>query len=153
VVSPARLQANSPSALVYVAQALGGGTWEKIMALALALSSIASTSIVVGARIIYGMAGYRALPGFLAHVPRRFPTPAAASVVFGFLVIALGWVYILATSVHGVQVAGRGHAGGALVDVRYRRGRPGADAARPVRAALPVLLHPAGERPAVTGVR
>jgi amino acid transporter len=103
VVSPGKLQANSSSALVYVAQALGGGNWEKIMALSLALSSIASTStgIVVGARIIYGMAGYRALPSFLAHVPRRFPTPAAASVVFGLLVIALGWVYILATSVQG----------------------------------------------------
>jgi amino acid transporter len=101
VVSPSNLQNNSANALVYVAQALGGGGWAKVMALALALSVIATvgTGIVVGARIIYGMAGYRALPGFLATVPRRFSTPAAASVVFGVVVIVLAWVYLLATSV------------------------------------------------------
>ena len=101
VVSPSNLQNNSANALVYVAQALGGGGWAKVMALALALSVIATvgTGIVVGARIIYGMAGYRALPEFLATVPRRFATPAAASVVFGVIVIALAWVYLLATSV------------------------------------------------------
>jgi amino acid transporter len=101
VVSPAQLQANSSNALVYVAQALGGGGWAKAMALALALSVIATTGsgIVVGARIIYGMASYRALPEFLANVPRRFATPAAASIVFGVTVVALAWVYLLATSV------------------------------------------------------
>src|SRR6201992_3150420 len=95
------LQANSDNALVYVAQVLGGSGWSKVMALALALSVIATTGagIVVGARIIYGMASYRALPGFLANVNRRFATPAAASIVFGVAVVALGWVYLLATSV------------------------------------------------------
>jgi amino acid transporter len=43
VVSPKLLQANSANALVYVAQALGGGGWAKAMALALALSVIATT--------------------------------------------------------------------------------------------------------------
>jgi amino acid transporter len=101
VVSPAKLQANSANALVFVAQSLGGGGWAKAMALSLALSVIATTGagIVVGARIIYGMAGYRALPEFLANVPRRFATPAAASIVFGVVVVALAWVYLLATSV------------------------------------------------------
>jgi amino acid transporter len=101
VVSPAALQANSDNALVYVAQGLGGSGWAKVMALALALSVIATTGagIVMGARIIFGMARYRALPEFLASVPRRFATPAAASVVFGVAVIALAWVYLLATSV------------------------------------------------------
>jgi len=101
VVSPAKLQANSASPLVYVAGALGGSGWEKVMALALALSVIATVGagIVVGARIIYGMASYRALPEFLANVPRRFATPAAASVVFGLVVVAAAWVYLLATSV------------------------------------------------------
>ncbi len=101
VVSPAALQNNSTDALVYVAQALGGTGWEKVMALALALSVIATTGtgIVIGARIIYGMAGYRALPEFLANVPRRFATPAAATIVFGLIVVALAWVYLLATSV------------------------------------------------------
>lgn len=102
VVSPDKLQANSADAATYVAGVLGGGAWAKIMALAVALSGIATTGagILVGARIIYGMAGYRALPEFLASVPRRFATPAAASIVFGILVVALGWVYLLATSVH-----------------------------------------------------
>jgi len=101
VVSPARLQANSTSALVYVAQALGGPGWAKVMALSLALSVIAATgtSIVLCARIVYGMAGYRALPRFLSNVSPRFATPVAASVVTGVLIIGLTWVYLLATSV------------------------------------------------------
>jgi amino acid transporter len=100
VISPKSLQA-SASPLVSVAQGLGGDDWAKVMALAIALSAIATTGagIVVGSRIIYGMASYRALPGFLARVDRRFATPAAASVVFGVAVVALGWVYLLATSV------------------------------------------------------
>jgi amino acid transporter len=101
VVSPTRLQANSSDVLVTVAQALGGDAWAKIMALALALSAIASTNagIVIGARIIYGMAGYRALPEFLASVPRRFSTPVTASIVFGVVTIGLTVFYLLVTSV------------------------------------------------------
>jgi amino acid transporter len=101
VVSPAKLQANSASALVYVAQALGGGFWAKMMALAIALSVIATTGtgIVLGARIVYGIASYRAFPGFLSNVSRRYRTPAAASITVGLLVITLTWVYLLATSV------------------------------------------------------
>lgn len=101
VVSSKKMQDNSASALVYVAQALGGGGWAKVMALAIALSAIATTGtgIVVGARITYGMASYRTLPEFLSKVSRRFTTPAAASVAFGLVVIALAWVYLLATSV------------------------------------------------------
>jgi amino acid transporter len=101
VVSPANLQNNAADAPTYVAGVLGGSGWAKTMALAIALSGIATTGtgIVVGARIIYGMAGYRALPAFLANVPRRFATPAAASIVFGAVVVVLGWVYLLATSV------------------------------------------------------
>jgi amino acid transporter len=92
VISPKNLQA-SAAPLVSVAQALGGGDWAKVMALAIALSAIATTGagIVVGARIIYGMASYRALPGFLANVNRRFATPASASIVFG-VVFALFYV-------------------------------------------------------------
>jgi amino acid transporter len=103
VVSPARLQAaaNSGSALVYVANALGGSFWAKMMALAIALSVIATTGtgIVLSARIAYGMASYRALPGFLSNVSRRFHTPVAASIIVGLLLIALTWVYLLATPV------------------------------------------------------
>jgi amino acid transporter len=99
VVSPARLQAHSASALVYVAEALGGGFWAKTMALSVALSVIATTGtgIVLSSRIVYGMASYRALPGFLSNVSRRFHTPVVASVVMGALLVGLTWVYLLVT--------------------------------------------------------
>jgi amino acid transporter len=103
VVSPARLQAAAAngSALVYVAGALGGGFWAKMMALSIALSVIATTGtgIVLSARIAYGMASYRALPGFLSNVSPRFRTPVAASLLIGLLLIGLTWAYLLATSV------------------------------------------------------
>lgn len=101
VVSAKSMQDNSATALVYVTQTLGGGGWAKVMALAIALSAIATTGtgIVVGARITYGMASYRTLPEFLSTVSRRFTTPAAASVAFGLVVIGLAWIYLLATSV------------------------------------------------------
>jgi amino acid transporter len=100
-VPPAQLQAHSASALVYVAQSLGGGAWAKAMALSIALSVAATTGtgIVLGARIAYGMASYRALPGFLGNVSGRFRTPVTASVLVGVSLIGLVWVYYLATSV------------------------------------------------------
>jgi amino acid transporter len=103
VVSPKALanSASSGSSLVYVSQALGGSSWARIMALAIALSVIATTGtgIVLSARIAYGMASYRALPGFLGNVSRRFKTPAVASIVMGVLLIGLFWVYMLVTTV------------------------------------------------------
>ena len=112
-VRPAQLQANSASALVYVAQALGGGGWAKVMALGLALSVIATTGtgIVLTARIVFSMARDRVLPAPLAQVSGRYATPVNASVVVGVLIIALAWVYLLATSVQNafndvVDVAG-----------------------------------------------
>jgi len=101
VVSPARLLANSGSALVYIAQTMGGKTVGEVMALAIALSVIATTGtgIVLGACIIYGSASYRALPGFLAGVSRRFSTPVTATIVVGVLIAALSEVYLLASSV------------------------------------------------------
>jgi amino acid transporter len=101
VVSSARLQAHSASALVYVAQVLGGGFWAKMMALSIALSVIATTGtgIVLSARIAYGMASYRALPGFLSNVSPRFHTPVVASMLVGILLIGLTWVYLLTDSV------------------------------------------------------
>ena len=100
VVSPAKLQANSSSVLVYIAQALGGGGWAKVMALALALSVIASTgvSIVILARMLYGMASHRVLPAILGDVSPRFATPAVASIVIGVILIAVTWVYLLSSS-------------------------------------------------------
>ncbi len=103
VISPAKLQAASDNgtALVTVAQALGGGFWAKAMALSIALSVIATTGtgIVLSARIVYGMASYRVLPEFLGTVSRRYATPAVASVIVGLLIVVLSAVYYLATSV------------------------------------------------------
>jgi amino acid transporter len=100
VVSPSKLQANSSDVLVYIAQALGGGGWAKVMALALALSVIASTgvSIVILARMLYGMASHRVLPAILGNVSTRFATPAIASIVTGVVLIAVTWVYLLSSS-------------------------------------------------------
>jgi amino acid transporter len=100
-VSPAKLQANSSSALVYIAQSLAGSGWAKVMALSLALSVTASVGvgIVSLARISYGMAARRVLPAILGHVNRRFSTPAIASVVMGVALIVITWVYLLSTSV------------------------------------------------------
>jgi len=101
VVSPAKLQANGGSALVYLAGVMGGTGLARVMAVAIALSVIATTGagIILGARIVYGMASYRALPGFLAGVSPRFSTPVASTVVVGVLIAALSAVYLLATSV------------------------------------------------------
>ena len=101
VVSPAKLQANSSSVLVYIGQALGGGGGAKVMALALALSVIASTgvSIVIIARMIYGMANHRVLPPVLGLVSPRFATPVVASVVVGAVLIAVTWIYLLSSSI------------------------------------------------------
>jgi len=104
-ISPGKLATagNNGVALTAVAQALGGSGWAKVMALALALSVIATTGagIVLTARLVYGMASYRTLPTFLANVSRRFSTPVAASVIVGFLIVGLAWVYLLTTSVQG----------------------------------------------------
>jgi amino acid transporter len=99
-VSPAKLQANASDAIVYVAQALGGSGWAKVMAFGLALSVIATTGvgIVLGARVIYGMASHRVLPPFLGNVNRRFSTPVAATILVGVVLLGLTWTYLLATS-------------------------------------------------------
>ena len=107
VVSQRQLQRHSSTALIYVAQALGGPTWSKVMALSLALSVIAATltNIVLTSRIMYGMASYRTLPGFLATVSRRFATPISASILVGLLLIGLTWVYLLLNTVQGAFTA------------------------------------------------
>ncbi len=100
-VSPKVLSSHGDTALVTIAQALGGSEWAKVMALALALSVIASTGtgIVIIARLMYGMASHRTLPEVLATVSRRFSTPVVATFVIGVLLLIACWVYVLTTSV------------------------------------------------------
>jgi amino acid transporter len=108
ILSPGKLAQASANgtALVTVAQTLGGGGWAKAMALSIALSVIATTGtgIVLGSRIVYGMASYRALPEFLSNVSRRYATPAAASILVGLLIVALSVIYYLATSVQNAFI-------------------------------------------------
>jgi amino acid transporter len=101
LVSPAKLQANSTSALVYVIQAQFGGGWAKVMALALALSVVAATgaNILLTSRIIYGMASHRVLPPVLGRVSPRYSTPVGATVLVGLALIGLTWIYLLLSSV------------------------------------------------------
>jgi amino acid transporter len=105
VASYNKLNANSTSVLVYIGQLLtGSSVGGEIFAFALALSVIAATGvgIVLSARIAYGIASYRALPAGLANVSSRFHTPAVATVVVALLLLGLGWVYLLTTSVQSV---------------------------------------------------
>ncbi|HUN38249.1 MAG TPA: APC family permease [Trebonia sp.] len=104
VVTPARLQANASSALVYVAQVLAGSGWAKVMALALALSVIGGTGagLVCMARMAYGMASHRTLPAVFGRVNPRFSTPAIATIVSGVILIAATWAYLLSASLANV---------------------------------------------------
>ncbi len=100
-----KLSANSTSVLVYIGRLLTGSTWGgQVLAFALALSIIAATGvgIVLSSRIAYGIASYRALPGALANVSPRFRTPVVATVVASVILLALGWIYLLTTSVQTV---------------------------------------------------
>ena len=134
IVSPGRLQAHSTSALVYTATALGGPGWARLMALALALSVIASTGtgIVIIARLIYSMASYRVLPPSLANISRRYSTPVPASVLTGLLLAVLAWLYLGTSSVQSafndlIAVTGLLYAGfyvlTALAAIVYYRRR------------------------------
>jgi hypothetical protein len=168
-VSPAQLQKNSSSALVYIAQSLGGGGWAKVMALSLALSVIASTgtAVVIIARMVYGMASHRVLPPVLANVNRRFSTPAVDRERLhpgdrrDRLAVrrllhphrAFGHRVLPATCLQqrrGRRAGGHpapGRAGLAgLVGGRHRGGRRGPDVRRALRAAVAVLPAAAGER-------
>jgi amino acid transporter len=104
VSSPAKLQANSSSALIFVTQVLGGGGWAKLMAVALVLSVIGSTGtgIVASARIAYGMASHRVLPPILGQVSRRYATPAIGSIIIGTILVAATWAELLSTSIANV---------------------------------------------------
>jgi amino acid transporter len=92
----------STSPLVYIGNRLtGSSVGGDVFAFALALSVIAATGvgIVLSARIAYGIASYRALPSGLANVSPRFRTPALATIIASVILLGLGWIYLLTTSV------------------------------------------------------
>jgi amino acid transporter len=90
VVSPKALQAHVSTAMIYAAQAIGGGAWGKVMALAIALSVVGATGtgIVITARLVYGMSSRDVLPRSLSNVSPRWRTPVLASVLAGAAIIA-----------------------------------------------------------------
>jgi amino acid transporter len=100
VVSAKALANNSTSVLVYAVTSYGGTGWGRVMAVAIALSVIATTGvgIVLTARIIYGMASWQALPAFLSNVSRRRNTPVAASILTGALLLILIAAYLIGTN-------------------------------------------------------
>jgi amino acid transporter len=102
VVSQKKLTANSTSVLVYLGKLLSGSSiGGTAFAFALALSVIAAigVGIMLSARIAYGIASHRALPGPLANISPRFSTPVVATVLAGGLLLILAWVYLFTTSV------------------------------------------------------
>jgi amino acid transporter len=96
-VSPKALQAHVSTAMIYSAQAIGGGTWAKIMALAIALSVIGATGtgIVITSRLVYGMSSRDVLPRSLSNVSPRFRTPILASLIAGIAIIVVITVDLL----------------------------------------------------------
>jgi amino acid transporter len=104
VVKPAALQAHVTTAMIYAAQAIGGGTWAKIMALAIALSVIGATGtgIVIVSRLVYGMSTRDVLPRSLSNVSPRFNTPVLASVIAGLLIIAVITVDLTAAGLSNI---------------------------------------------------
>ena len=51
------------------------------------------------------MASHRVLPAILGNVSTRFATPAIASIVIGLILIAVTWVYLLASSIATAFIA------------------------------------------------
>jgi amino acid transporter len=96
-VSPKALQAHVSTAMIYSAQAIGGGTWAKVMALAIALSVVGATGtgIVIVSRLVYGMSSRDVLPRSLSNVSPRFRTPVLASLIAGIAIIAVITVDLL----------------------------------------------------------
>ena len=96
-VSPKALQAHVSTAMIYSAQAIGGGTWAKVMALAIALSVVGATGtgIVIVSRLVYGMSSRDVLPRSLSNVSPRFRTPILASLIAGIAIIAVITVDLL----------------------------------------------------------
>jgi amino acid transporter len=101
IASPAQLQAHSSSALVFVAQVLGGGGWAKVMAFGLVLSVVASvgTGIVITSRIAYGMASHQVLPSVFANVSPRHRTPTMGTIIIAAILVAATWAYLLSSSI------------------------------------------------------
>jgi amino acid transporter len=101
VVGPLRLQAHQTDALTYVAGALGGSGWSRVMALALILSVLGTSqaTLVALSRVTYSMGSDRLLPRPFARIHPRFGTPAWAAVFWGVVMIAVADLYAASSAV------------------------------------------------------
>jgi amino acid transporter len=100
VVSYNRLQRNASDSLPYIAQALGGSTWAKVMIIAVVLSVLGTTqaTVVATSRVTYSMGTDRLLPRPFARVHPRFATPLWATVFWGVVMVAITDLYVLSSS-------------------------------------------------------
>jgi amino acid transporter len=103
VVSQARLEAHSENVVPFLAGHMTGDAGQRIAAVAIVLSVLATTQafIVATARIAFSMARDHVLPLSLGKVHKRYRTPALATVLCGAIGIVLTWVYVFASSVAG----------------------------------------------------
>ena len=100
VVSGARLQANASDALPYIAEALGGATWSKVMIVAVVLSVLGTTqaTIVSTSRVTYSMGTDHLLPRAFSRVNPRFATPMWSTVFWGAVMVLVTDLYVLSSS-------------------------------------------------------
>jgi amino acid transporter len=100
VVSPAELTAHQTDALPYIAAALVGHGWARIMVVAVTLSVLGTTqaTLVATSRITYAMGTDRLLPRGFAAVSPRFSTPFWATVFWGVVTILVVDLYVVSSS-------------------------------------------------------
>ena len=100
VVSPAQLAAHTTDALPYLATALVGSGWARLMVLAVVLSVVATsqTTLVSLSRVSYSMGSDRLLPRSFARVHPRFRTPAWAAVFWGAVMVVIADAYAASSS-------------------------------------------------------
>ncbi|MEO8686741.1 MAG: APC family permease [Solirubrobacteraceae bacterium] len=103
VASSAAVAAHSDSALLFIASRLASSPWDKLMAIAVALSVLGTTQafLMSAARIAYAMGSDRVLPSAFGRIDERRRTPAFATVFFGLATIGITWLYVFSSSISG----------------------------------------------------
>jgi amino acid transporter len=103
-VSKKAMAAHGDDALAYIARSVAGAPWDKVMIAAVLLSIVGATqtALVAGSRIAFAMGQDKVLPSVLGKSHPVHRTPAAATIAFAVLTLAVTWVYTLGSgSVEG----------------------------------------------------
>lgn len=130
--------AEAPLALVYET-ATGRDPWVITGISLIAVANGALVQIVMGGRVLYGLARKGWIPGFLATIHPRTRTPIAATVAIVVVVLVLALLFELRTLAQVTSFAILGVfalVNAALVQLK-RRGEPGPSVNLPI--AVPVL--------------